>query len=395
MTQSVSVSDFIKSASHTAHHFGFIPLEKIKTDPQCKNCAVKIQHKASAQDRKNDSLHGMLTSGMCTYFDSKLNGIEGPVLFYSTEQVPRTGDIAVSFHVMNVKKSIAEALLIQTIRSFITDIGFAHHSVRINSLGDTDSVTRYTRDLTTFLRKRLEDMPPQARELMKEHPMQTLMYLIEKEHEMVQKSPNPLEYLTDSSRKHFREIVEFLDMSGIPFEIDPKLVGHHECYSDALFAFDIMDDQSEKLKENPLFIRGGRYSTFVSKMSKTKVPAVGAVVILKDKKAPAHIPATRMKQMSDVFLIQLGFGPKVKSLLLIEELRQVGLSVHQNVTSDSLSEQLRCAEAKNARYVVILGHKEFIEGTVILRDLKLQNQQNVALSLIALHLQGLVNTLPA
>lgn len=389
-TQSVSVQEFIKSASHTAHHFGFTPLEKLKTDPQCKNCSVKIPHKASAQDRKNDSLYGMLTGGMCAYFDSKLNGIEGPALFYSTEQVPRTGDIAVSFHVMNVKKSIAEALLIQTIRSFITDMGFTNHSVRINSLGDTDSVTRYTRDLTIFLRKRLDDMPPQARELMKEHPMYALMYLIEKEHELVQKSPNPLEYLTDSSRKHFREIVEFLDMSGIPFEIDPKLVGHHDCYSDALFAFDIMNEQS--LKESPLYIRGGRYSTFVSKMSKTKVPAVGAVVILKDKKAPAHIPTTRIKQPSDIYLIQLGFGPKVKSLLLIEELRGVGVSVHQNVTSDSLSEQLRSAESKNARYAVILGHKEFIEGTVILRDLHKQNQQSVSISSIAPLLQGLINT---
>lgn len=389
MTQSVSVQEFIKSASHTAHHFGFSPLEKIKADPLCKNCTIKIQHKASAQDRKNDSLQGLLTAGMCSYFDCKMNGIEGPALFYSTEQVPRTGDIAVSFHVINVKKSIAEALLIQTIRSLLNDIGFANHSVRINSLGDTDSVTRYTRDLNTFLRKRLDDMPPQARELMKDHPMYALMYLIEKEHELVQKSPNPLEYLTDSSRKHFREIVEYLDMSGTPFEIDPKLVGHHECYSDALFAFDIMNDQLEKLKNSPFYIRGGRYSNFVSKMSKTKTPAVGAVVVLKDKRAPTHIPTPRTKQTSDIYVVQLGFGPKVKSLQLIEELRRIGVSVHQNVTSDSLSEQLRSAEAKNARYAVIVGHKEFIEGTVILRDLKLQNQQNVPVSSIASHIKNL------
>jgi histidyl-tRNA synthetase len=395
MTQSVSVPEFIKSASQTAHHFGFSPLEKLKTAPECKNCEVKIQHKTSAQDRKTDSLSGMLTSGMCAYFDCKLNGIEGPSLFYSLEQVPRTGDIAVTFHVMNVKKSIAEALLIQTIRSFLNDLGFMHHSVRINSLGDQDSVTRYTRDLTNFLKKRLEDMPPQARELMKEHAMYTLMHLIEKEHDLASKSPNPLEYLTDSSRKHFREIVEFLDMSGTPFEIDPKLVGHHECYSDALFAFDLMNENAEKMHNSPLYIRGGRYSTFVTKMSKTKVPAVGAVVILKDKKAPAHIPLPRTKHISEIFLVQLGFGPKVRSLLLIEELRRIGVSVHQDVTSDSLSNQLRNAESRNSRYAIILGHKEFIDGNVILRDLKLQNQQSIPLVSLATHLRNLNSTVPA
>jgi histidyl-tRNA synthetase len=389
MTPTVSTQDFIKSASHTAHHFGFSSLDKLREHPDCKNCAVKIQHKASAQDRKNDALYGMLTSGMCSYFDCKLNGIEGPSLFYTTEQVPRTGDLAVTFNVLNVKKSIAEAVLIQTIRSFLNNLGYVHHSVRINSLGDQDSSVRYLRDLTNFLRKRLDEMPPQARELMKEHPMLALMHLIEKNHELSHKSPSPLEYLTDVSRKHFREIVEYLDMSNTPFEIDPKLVGHHECYSDALFAFDILDENSAKMEQSPLYIRGGRYSTFVSKMTKTKTPAVGAVVILKDKKAPAHIATPRMKYSPNIYLVQLGFGPKVKSLLLIDELRRAGVCVHQNVISDSLGEQLRSAEAKNARYAVILGYKEYIDGNVILRDLKQQSQENIPVAGLTAHLKRL------
>lgn len=387
MTPSVSTQDFLKSATHTAHHFGFTALEKLKMHPACKNCESKIQHKATAQDKKNDALSGMLTGGMCSYFDFKLNGIEGPSLFYTTEQVPRTGDIAVTFHIVNVKKSIAEALLIQTIHSFLNDLGYIHHTVRINSLGDTDSATRYIRDLTNYLRKRLEEMPPQARELMKEHSLTALMHLIEKDHELVQKSPSPLEYLTDISRKHFREIVEFLDMSQTPFEIDPRLLGHHECYSDALFAFDILNENREQLENSPLHIRGGRYSTFVSKMTKSKIPAVGAVLILKDKKAPSHIPLARVKYNPSVYLVQLGFGPKVKSLLLIDELRRAGISVYQNIISDSLSEQLRHAEEKNVRYVVILGHKEFMDGNVIVRDLHNQSQENISSHTLANHLK--------
>ncbi len=387
MPNTVSVQDFIKSAAHTAHHFGFTPLEKLKNHPSCKSCESKIPHKATAQNRKNDSLYGMLTSGMCAYFDFKISAIEGPSLFYTTEQVPRTGDIAITFHVLNVKKSIAEALLIQTIRSFLNDIGYVHHMVRINSLGDTDSTSRYLRDLTNFMRKRLDEMPPQARELMKEHPLVALMYLIEKDHDLARKSPGPLEYLTDMSRKHFREIVEYLDMSETPFEIDPKLLGHHECYSDALFAFDILNEDRVKDPENPMIIRGGRYSTFVSKMSRSKVPAVGAVLILKDKKAPTHIALPRMKYVPSVYLVQLGFGPKVKSLLLIDELRRAGISVYQNIMSDSLSEQLRHAESKNVRYAVILGHKEFMDGTVILRDLAKQCQENIPSNSLASYLK--------
>lgn len=373
----VSPQDFIRSASHAAHHFGFMPLDKLKTHPSCKDCENKVQHKATAQDKKNDSLSGMLTSGMCTYFDCRLNGIEGPVLFYTIDQVPRSGELAFSLHVMNVRKSIAEALLIQTIRSFLVDVGYKNHIVRINSIGDNDSISRYVRDVTNYLRKRLDEMPPQARELMKEHPISALLYLIEKDHELGKKSPNPTEYLSDSSRKHFREIVEYLDMSGTPFEIDSRLIGHHECYSDALFAFETLTENSEPDERAPFLIRGGRYSNFVSKMTRTKVPAAGAVLVLKDRKAPEHIPAPRVRHNPNIYLIQLGFGPKVKSLLLIDELRRAGIPVHQNIMSDSLSEQLRHAEAKQARYAVILGHKEFMDGTVILRDLNQQNQESI------------------
>lgn len=357
-----------------------MPLEKLRDHPLCADCDKKIIHKATAVDRRRDALHGLLTSGMCSYFENKLHAIEGPALFYTTDQVPRTGDIAVTFQVINVKKSIAETLLIQTIRSLLNDLGHTKHMVRINSLGDTDSSARYIRDLTNYLRKRLADMPVPARELMKEHPLVALLSLVESNHELVHKSPNPLEYLSDASRKHFREIIEFLDMSETPFEIDSRLLGHHECYSDALFAFDILDDESNVPENAPLFIRGGRYSTFIQKMTKMSVPGVGAVVILKDKKAPERIPVPRIKHNPNVFLVQLGFGPKVKSLLLIDQLRQAGISVHQDIMSDSLSEQLHQAQKKGVRYVLILGHKEYMDGTIILRDLTEQNQESVSMA---------------
>lgn len=379
MSRTVSINDFIKSATHTAYHYGFSPIDTLKSHPSCKSCTERIPYTASAQNKKTDALYGLLTSGMCSYFDHKFNGIEGPALFYSIDQVPRSGDCAISLHIVNARKSIGEALLIQTIRSFLHDIGMNEHIVRINSLGDTDSTTRYTRDLTNFLRKRLEEMPPQAREHLKEHPFLALMHLIERNHDLAYKAPSPLEYLTDTSRKHFREIVEYLDMSGTPFEIDPRLIGHSDCYSDALFAFDILDENRIPISESPLTIRGGRYNSFVARTTKTKVPAVGAVLIFKDKKAPTRIPTSR-KATPSVYLVQLGFGPKVRSLLLIDSLRKEGISVYQNVMSDSLSEQLRHAERTNARYAIILGHKEYIEDTVILRDLSEQRQENIPVS---------------
>lgn len=382
----VTATDFLKQASSTAEHFGFKSLDAMKKHPACKSCVKKLEHNASAQDRRIDALHGMLASGMHNFCESKLHEIQEPVLFYTVEQVPRSGEAAISFQIFNVEKSIAEAILIQATRALTQDLGFNNHSVRINSIGDRDSSSRYIRELTNYLRKRLEDMPEAARELMKEHALTALAHLIEKEHELAYKSPNPLEYLSDQSRKHFREIVEYLDMTDTPYEIDPKLIGHHECYSDALFAIDLLDEEGTRMAHAPLYIRGGRYNEFVFRNTKQQIPAVGAVVVLRDKKSPTRTPRGRMAVPS-VYVVQLGFGPKIKSLMLIDELRKAGISVHQNLASDSLSTQLRDAEARNVKYTVIIGQKEYVDGTVILRDMQGRNQEYVPIGTLAARLK--------
>lgn len=374
----ITATEFLKKATNTAEYFGFKSVQALKKHPACKRCSKKLPHTASAADRKNDALHGMLTAGMNAFCESKFHEIEEPILFYTIEQVPRTNEAAISLQVYNVEKSIAEAILIHTTKALATDLGFENQSVRINSLGDRDSSMRYIRELTNYLKKRMEDMPDTARELMKEHTLTALAYLIEKEHDLAYKSPNPLEYLTDKSRKHFREIIEYLDLAETQYEIDPKLIGHHECYSDALFSVDILDGDGQREKDASLFIRGGRYNEFVYRNTQQQIPAAGAIVLLRGQKAPARTPRVKLA-VPTVSVVQLGFGPKIKSLILVDELRKEGINVHQNLASDSLSEQLREAEAKKVTYTIIMGQKEFVDGEVILRNMNTRTQEQLSI----------------
>ena len=386
MPQPLKVSEFLKTAVAAAHHFGFESVDTLTNSRICKECTLRRDHKANAAERKIDALGGLLTNGMCAYLDNKLHAIEGPVLFYTVETVPRTGETALTFQVLNVEKSIAESLLIETMRSVLKSAGYGNSSVRINSLGDQDSAVRYTRELTNFLKKRLDEMPPVARELMKEHAALALMHLIEKEHDLGLRSPSPLEYLSDASRKHFREIVEYLDMSETPYEIDAKLMGHHHCYSETIFSFDLKDENNERPLVEPFIVRGGRYNAFTSRMVKGGVPASGAVIVLKNQPTLANFPRFGKPGVPTVSIVQLGFGPKIRSLMVLDELRQAGIPVAQDLVSDSLSSQLRRAEERNTRFAIIIGQKEFVDKSAIIRDLHSRSQETIPMS-------GLVNYL--
>ena len=74
-------------------------------------------------------------------------------------------------------------------------------------------------------------------------------------------------------------------------------------------------------------------------------------------------------------VVHLGFGPKIRGLMMIDELRQAGIPVMHSLASDSLSEQLRDAEKKGVAFTLIIGQKEYVENTVILRDMGARNQE--------------------
>jgi histidyl-tRNA synthetase len=371
-----STTDFLKVASNTAEHFGFKTAEKLKKNPICRDCTTPLAHSVGTADAVVDLHGGMWPECVSTFCDQNLHAIKSPVLLYSLENIPQTNDTALSLSIFNVQKSIAEAILIQACRSLLNELGHTDHIVRINSLGDNESTLRYTRELTTFLKKRLDVMPVNAREQMKQHPFLALAELIKEQHELAHKSPNPLEFLSDQSRKHFREIVEYLDMSEAPYEIDPKMLGHHEYYSDALFSIDEIISSETESPAN-ITTRGGRFDEFFFRKTKNRIPAAGAVVTLKNNKQVSKIPKTKLSP-SSVYVVQLGLGPKMRSLMIIDELRRSGINVEHDLASDSLSTQLRDAEARNIRYSVIIGQKEFMEQTVILRDMHERSQEQVS-----------------
>lgn len=364
-----SSTDFLKAATATAEHFGFRTADSIKKDPLCKNCEVPMAFTATPEE-KNASIC-LLTNGASAFCTQNLHALKAPVLLYSLEQLPDQEHTAVTLNIFNVQKSIAEAILIQAGRSLLSELGHNDHVVRINSLGDTESNTRYSRELTNFLRKRLDVMPDTSREFMKQSPLMALMDLIELDHDLAYRSPNPLEFLSDQSRKHFREIVEYLDMTETPYEIDPKMIKNHDYFSDALFSIDELGNEAGSVS-----IHGGRFDEFFYRQTRSRIPAAGAVITFNNAKQPGRIPKAKSVDPS-VYVVQLGFGPKVRGLTIINELKQAGIPVRHDLASDSLSAQLRDAEARGVRYTVIIGQKEFVDRTVILRDMKERSQENI------------------
>jgi histidyl-tRNA synthetase len=149
-------------------------------------------------------------------------------------------------------------------------------------------------------------------------------------------------------------------------------------YNDTVFEFWPINDEGLLLGKSSL-AAGGRYDQLVENFGGAPTPAVGLAIGIERLVARIKDKAGLINKPDDdiIFIAQLGDQAKLKSLQLFEDLRQSGFNVRQSFSSDSLKTQLEEAITMRARTGLILGKKEIMDGTVLMRDMDSGAQETV------------------
>jgi histidyl-tRNA synthetase len=102
-----------------------------------------------------------------------------------------------------------------------------------------------------------------------------------------------------------------------------------------------------------------------------------------------RLRATNIRKKPQVYLIQLGFEARRRGLLVAEILRKAKIPMLQSPDLDQLGIQLARAEELSIPYTIIMGHKEAIEETVIVRHTDTRSQETVAVTALPAYLKKL------
>ncbi|MFH1233516.1 MAG: histidine--tRNA ligase [Patescibacteria group bacterium] len=191
---------------------------------------------------------------------------------------------------------------------------------------------------------------------------------------MSAEAPQIVDYLCEECKNHFIKVLEYLDEIEVPYNLNPYLVRGLDYYTKTVFEIwltDIEDNETEASRQLALG-GGGRYDDLIEYLGGRPTPACGFAigierVILKIKEK--NIPL-KEEYRSDIFIAQLGEQARRKAMVLFEELRRAGLQVSQDFTKDSLKNQIETADRLGVKYSLILGQKEIIDGTILIRDME-------------------------
>ncbi|MEK7579898.1 MAG: histidine--tRNA ligase [Patescibacteria group bacterium] len=272
-----------------------------------------------------------------------------------------------------------DAELIFVILKIFEEIGLKNHiTLKINSLGDKICRPDYKKALKDYYKNKLKKVCVPCRNKFKKNVLRMLDCIQTECKEISAKAPQIFDFLDDECKTHFKNVLEFLEEAQVSYIVNPYLVRGLDYYTRTVFEIWSEEEDGDSIQ----LAGGGRYDYLVELLGGQQTEAAGwaigverTIALLKKK----EIKIPKIKQDPKIFLAQLGDLAKKRSLMLFEEFRKSGIPLKASLTRDSIKSQLRIANRLGVRFTLILGQREALDGTIILRDMESSVQETLPL----------------
>jgi histidyl-tRNA synthetase len=270
---------------------------------------------------------------------------------------------------------ILDAQVMQLAYRVVRELGLKDIEFQVNSIGVPESRKRYEKALVRFLESQKQKLFQVCRDRLETNPLRILDCKEDKCVQLTATAPQAIDFLDDESRAHFKSLLEYLDELELPYAINPRLVRGLDYYTRTVFEIWSSDREGKKYALGG----GGRYDNLIQELGGEPTPAIGFGlgldrIVLEMRRMqvkPYEMPKPR------VFLAQLGDLAKKKSLRLFSELEKHGILVAESFGRGSLKAQLRVANRLGVEVTLILGQKEALDGTAIVKDVVSGTQETV------------------
>jgi len=261
--------------------------------------------------------------------------------------------------------------------SFYKELGLTGLTLQLNSIGCRECRPKYLIALTGYYTGRTEVLCRDCAVRLENNPLRLLDCKQASCQEIAEAAPQNLEYLCPDCAAHFQAVQHYLQLLGIPFQVNHRLVRGLDYYTRTVFEIQPPDEGGQSTIGG-----GGRYDNLIEELGGKPTPAAGFATgiertILNLKKQNVSVPSPAG---ADVLVAHLGEAAGDAAFIVTADLRAAGIRAIAATGSRSLKSQLRQANSLGVAYVVIIGEDEVKAGTVTLRHMAGAEQETLPLS---------------
>ena len=300
----------------------------------------------------------------------------GPMYRYDRPQEGRYREFfQFGFEAIGEQDAILDAQMIQMAACVFKALKIKNVSLHLNSIGCEECRPSYNKLLISYLNNRKKSLCMDCKRRLKSNPLRVLDCKEEKCTQVVGQAPQTVDHLCGDCKTHFTSLLEYLDEIQIVYSLRPQLVRGLDYYTKTVFEFFTENDKGAQSALGG----GGRYDNLVGILGGPETPGVGfacgmdrLVKVMQENETEPYSPPTPR-----VYLAQLGAAAKKKSLRIFEELNKAGIMIAESFGRGNLRTQLRQANKINAEIVLIIGQREALDDSVILKDMNSGGQETM------------------
>jgi len=267
--------------------------------------------------------------------------------------------------------------------SVFESLGLEGLKLSLNSIGSAECRENYRTALKDYLKPYFNDLTETSQKRFNDNPLRILDTKAPNEIEILEDAPKISNYLTNDDQTHFDEVIEYLDILEIEYELMPKLVRGLDYYSRTTFEITSLD-----LGAQNAICGGGRYDGLTEILGGKPTPGIGFAAGM-ERILLAMKDDQFNKDEVKIYIVGLGDNTLKTVIKLAEDLREQNLSTEFDVLRRSLKAQLREANKMNVKYAIIIGDEELESNQLEVKNFSTGNQQKIELSKIVDHMNSL------
>ncbi len=244
-------------------------------------------------------------------------------------------------------------------------LGLTQYRLEITSLGDAQSRAAHRVDLLKFIATLDLDEATAQRAAI--NPLRLFDDKREEMKKAMADAPLLINYLSDSSRAHFDQVIGYLDALKVSYTLNPRMVRGLDYYTGTTFEF-----VHELLGAQSGIGGGGRYDGLMEQLGGQSLSGIGFGLGVDRALLAAEAEGVIGDDafVSDLFIIPLGENAKTHALTIAASLRANGKKVEIAFGDRALKGAMKGADKSGATHVVVLGDAEISSGTALLKEMK-------------------------
>ncbi len=350
------------------------------------NMMGKELYSFEASNGERIALRPECTPGVVrAYIEHKMHLLPKPIKLFSTGQVFRCDHSGgfpreqwqANFDIFGEPDPILDAQIFQIASRILVQLGIKNIEFHVNNIGTSAMRKEYQKILFRSLDTHRHKFCQSCKDFLMIDPFRVLDCQEDKCLQVTANAPRSAEYLDSESQMHFKTFLEYLDEIKIPYIVNSRLVRNSDYYVKNVF--EIYSTGAEHGGRKVLIGGGGRYDDLVKSLGGEYTPAIGFGLDL--DRLVSEMVRLGAKPYRDicpkVFLAQLGDLAKKKSLYVFSELQKNDILTVESFGRGNLRSQLRIANKMHAEVMLIIGQKEALDETVIVKNMVSGTQETV------------------